>query len=316
MAFKPFAYPACGRGPAAKLAQPPAAPALPPKTPAMTDTAAAAAPASRQYEDFMRHVAEHGVAKGDRTGTGTRSVFGYQMRFDLRQGFPLVTTKRVHLKSIILELLWFLRGDRNVRWLQERGVTIWDEWARADGDLGPVYGVQWRSWPTPGGGHVDQIADVVKTLRSNPDSRRIIVSAWNVADLPEMALMPCHAFFQFYVAPPRAAGERGRLSCQLYQRSADVFLGVPFNIASYALLTHMVAQQCDLDVGDFIWTGGDCHIYDNHRAQVAEQLGRQPYPYPALNIRRRPESIFDYAYEDFEVLGYQHHPAIKAPVAV
>ncbi|MFT4192702.1 MAG: thymidylate synthase [Comamonas sp.] len=286
----------------------------------MTDPSPAPAPTAtpvpRQYEDFMRHVAEHGVLKGDRTGTGTRSVFGYQMRFDLRQGFPLVTTKKVHLKSIILELLWFLRGDRNVRWLQERGVTIWDEWARADGDLGPVYGVQWRSWPTPGGGHIDQIADVVKTLKANPDSRRIIVSAWNVADLPEMALMPCHAFFQFYVAPPQAPGERGRLSCQLYQRSADIFLGVPFNIASYALLTHMVAQQCDLEVGDFIWTGGDCHIYDNHQAQVAEQLAREPYPYPTLHIKRRPDSIFGYEYEDFEVLGYQHHPAIKAPVAV
>ncbi|KAF1018654.1 MAG: Thymidylate synthase [Paracidovorax wautersii] len=280
----------------------------------MTDTPAA--PAPRQYEDFMRHVAEHGVAKGDRTGTGTRSVFGYQMRFDLRQGFPLVTTKKVHLKSIVYELLWFLRGDGNARWLQERGVTIWDEWARADGDLGPVYGVQWRSWPKPNGGHIDQIADVIKTLKTNPDSRRIIVSAWNVADLSEMALMPCHAFFQFYVAPPQTPGERGRLSCQLYQRSADIFLGVPFNIASYALLTHMVAQQCDLDVGDFIWTGGDCHIYDNHQTQVAEQLSRAPYPYPTLNIKRRPDSIFDYAFEDFEVLGYQHHPAIKAPVAV
>ncbi|ROR17038.1 thymidylate synthase [Comamonas sp. BIGb0124] len=280
----------------------------------MTDSSLA--PVPRQYEDFMRHVAEHGVAKGDRTGTGTRSVFGHQMRFDLRQGFPLVTTKKVHLKSIVLELLWFLRGDSNVRWLQERGVTIWNEWARADGDLGPVYGVQWRNWPKPGGGHIDQIGDVIKTLRSNPDSRRIIVSAWNVADLADMALMPCHAFFQFYVAPPSAPGERGRLSCQLYQRSADIFLGVPFNIASYALLTHMVAQQCDLDVGDFIWTGGDCHIYDNHSEQVAEQLSREPYPYPTLHIKRRPDSIFDYEYEDFEVLGYQHHAAIKAPVAV
>ena len=206
---------------------------------------------SRQYEDFMRHVFEHGVQKGDRTGTGTRSVFGHQMRFDLAAGFPLVTTKKVHLKSIILELLWFLRGDSNVKWLQERGVTIWDEWARPDGDLGPVYGVQWRNWPTPDGGHIDQIAEVVKTLKANPDSRRIIVSAWNVADLPRMALMPCHAFFQFYVAPSDDPAGRGRLSCQLYQRSADIFLGVPFNIASYALLTHMLAQQCDLDVGDF-----------------------------------------------------------------
>ncbi|HNW62503.1 thymidylate synthase [Piscinibacter sp.] len=266
-------------------------------------------PVRSQYEDFMRHVHTHGVAKSDRTGTGTKSVFGHQMRFDLREGFPLVTTKKVHLKSIILELLWFLRGDGNAKWLQERGVTIWDEWARPDGDLGPVYGVQWRSWPTPDGGHIDQIAEVVKQLKANPDSRRIIVSAWNVADLPKMALMPCHAFFQFYVA-------EGRLSCQLYQRSADIFLGVPFNIASYALLTHMLAQQCDLDVGDFIWTGGDCHIYDNHVEQVELQLSRTPHPYPLLNIKRRPESIFDYAYEDFEVLDYQHHAAIKAPVAV
>jgi thymidylate synthase len=272
-------------------------------------------PVRSQYEDLMRHVATHGVAKADRTGTGTRSVFGHQMRFDLSEGFPLVTTKKVHLRSIILELLWFLRGDGNARWLQERGVTIWDEWARPDGDLGPVYGVQWRSWPTPDGGHVDQIAEVVRQLRENPDSRRIVVSAWNVAALKEMALLPCHAFFQFYVAPA-AAGARRRLSCQLYQRSADIFLGVPFNIASYALLTHMLAQQCDLDVGDFIWTGGDCHIYDNHAAQVAEQLGRQPYPYPTLIIERRPPSIFDYAYEDFRVEGYRHHPAIKGSVAV
>jgi thymidylate synthase len=264
----------------------------------------------------MRHVATHGVQKGDRTGTGTRSVFGYQMRFDLNEGFPLVTTKKVHLRSIIQELLWFLTGSSNNRWLRERGVTIWDEWAREDGDLGPVYGVQWRSWPTPDGGHIDQIQQVIDTLRGNPDSRRIIVSAWNVADLPKMALMPCHAFFQFYVAPPRAAGERGRLSCQLYQRSADIFLGVPFNIASYALLTHMIAQQCDLDVGDFIWTGGDCHIYSNHAEQVALQLSRAPFPYPTLRIKRRPPTIFDYQYEDFEMLDYRHHDAIKAPVAV
>lgn len=261
------------------------------------------------FEDLMRHVSEHGAIKSDRTGTGTRSVFGYQMRFDLSEGFPLVTTKKVHLKSVILELLWFLRGDSNVRWLQERGVTIWDEWARDDGDLGPVYGVQWRSWPTPGGEHVDQIAEVIETLKSNPDSRRMMVSAWNVADLPKMALMPCHAFFQFYVA-------EGRLSCQLYQRSADIFLGVPFNIASYALLTHMVAQQCDLAVGDFIWTGGDCHIYDNHTDQVALQLSRTPKACPTLRIKRRPDSIFDYQLEDFEVFGYDPHPAIKAPVAV
>jgi len=270
---------------------------------------AAPRPARSQYEDFMRHVYEHGVSKTDRTGTGTRSVFGHQMRFDLSEGFPLVTTKKVHLKSIILELLWFLRGDSNVRWLQERGCTIWNEWAREDGDLGPVYGVQWRSWPTPDGGHIDQIAEVVKQLKSNPDSRRIIVSAWNVADLPQMALMPCHAFFQFYVAD-------GKLSCQLYQRSADIFLGVPFNIASYALLTHMLAQQCDLQVGDFVWTGGDCHIYNNHFTQVEAQLARQPFAYPTLQIKRRPDSIFGYEYEDFEVVGYQHHEPIKAPVAV
>ncbi len=273
-------------------------------------------PVRSQYEDFMRHVATHGVAKGDRTGTGTTSVFGHQMRFDLNEGFPLVTTKKIFLKAVVLELLWFLRGDSNARWLQERGVTIWDEWARDDGDLGPVYGVQWRSWPTPDGGHIDQMAEVVKTLKTNPDSRRIIVSAWNVAELSKMALMPCHAFFQFYVAPPTEAGGQGRLSCQLYQRSADIFLGVPFNIASYALLTHLLAQQCDLDVGEFIWTGGDCHIYDNHREQVALQLSRAPYPYPVLNLKRRPASLFDYAYEDIEVLDYQHHPLIKAPVAV
>ena len=275
----------------------------------MTTTPTTDRPVRSQYEDFMRHVYEHGVSKGDRTGTGTRSVFGHQMRFDLSEGFPLVTTKKVHLKSIILELLWFLRGDSNVQWLQERGCTIWDEWAREDGDLGPVYGVQWRNWPKPDGGHIDQIAEVVKQLKTNPDSRRIIVSAWNVADLDQMALMPCHAFFQFYVAD-------GKLSCQLYQRSADIFLGVPFNIASYALLTHMLAQQCDLEVGDFIWTGGDCHIYNNHFEQVQTQLSRQPMAYPTLHIKRKPDSIFDYAFEDFEVLGYEHHPAIKAPVAV
>ena len=273
-------------------------------------------PTRSQYEDFMRHVATHGVAKADRTGTGTRSVFGHQMRFDLGEGFPLVTTKKVHLKSIVYELLWFLRGESNARWLQERGVTIWDQWAAPDGSLGPVYGVQWRSWPKPDGGHVDQIAEVVRQLKTSPDSRRIIVSAWNVAALGDMALMPCHAFFQFYVAPPSAAGGRGKLSCQLYQRSADIFLGVPFNIASYALLTHMLAQQCDLDVGDFIWTGGDCHIYSNHAEQVELQLSRPPRPYPTLAIARRPATIFDYALEDFEVVGYDPHPAIKAPVAV
>lgn len=264
---------------------------------------------SAQYEAFLRHIFEHGTPKADRTGTGTRSIFGYQMRFDLQQGFPLVTTKKVHLKSIIYELLWFLRGDSNVRWLQEHGVTIWDEWAREDGDLGPIYGVQWRNWPAPDGRHIDQIAQVVHTLKTNPDSRRIIVSAWNVGELDQMALMPCHAFFQFYVAD-------GKLSCQLYQRSADSFLGVPFNIASYALLTHMMAQQTGLVAGDFIWTGGDCHIYDNHTSQVQEQLSRTPYPYPTLRIKRLPPSIFDYEFEDFEILDYQHHPAIKAPVAV
>lgn len=262
-----------------------------------------------QYETFMRHVYTHGVQKTDRTGTGTRSVFGYQMRFNLAEGFPLVTTKKLHTKSIFIELLWFLQGGRNVNWLKERGVSIWDEWAREDGDLGPVYGVQWRSWPTPDGGHIDQISQVVDQIKSNPDSRRLIVSAWNVSDIPNMALPPCHAFFQFYVAD-------GKLSCQLYQRSADIFLGVPFNIASYALLTHMVAQQCNLDVGDFVWTGGDCHLYSNHFEQVETQLARDPYPYPRLNIKRRPATLFDYAYEDFEVLDYQCHPHIKAPVAV
>ena len=275
----------------------------------MSPTSSLSRPVRSQYEDFMRHVYEHGVSKGDRTGTGTRSVFGHQMRFDLNEGFPLVTTKKVYLRAIIVELLWFLRGDSNVKWLQDNGCTIWDEWAREDGDLGPVYGVQWRNWPTPDGGHIDQIAQVVQQLKTNPDSRRIIVSAWNVADLDKMALMPCHAFFQFYVA-------NGRLSCQLYQRSADIFLGVPFNIASYALLTHMLAQQCDLQVGDFIWTGGDCHIYSNHHEQVRTQLARTPFPYPTLAIKRRPPSIFDYVYDDFEVLDYQCHAPIKAPVAV
>ncbi|MBH0776209.1 thymidylate synthase [Nocardia bovistercoris] len=261
-----------------------------------------------QYEDLLRLVTESGTAKADRTGTGTRSVFGHQLRYDLSSGFPLVTTKRVHLKSVAYELLWFLRGDSNVKWLRDHGVTIWDEWADADGELGPVYGVQWRSWPTPDGAHIDQIAQVMHTLRTDPDSRRMLVSAWNVADLDKMALAPCHAFFQFYVAD-------GKLSCQLYQRSADLFLGVPFNIASYALLTAMVAQQVDLEPGDFVWTGGDCHIYDNHVDQVAEQLGRAPYPFPKLNLRRAP-SLFEYGYDDIEVVDYRHHPAIKAPVAV
>jgi thymidylate synthase len=273
-------------------------------------------PIRSQYEDFMRLVHTTGVFKADRTGTGTRSVFGHQMRFDLSEGFPLVTTKKVHLKSIIVELLWFLRGDDNIAYLKEHGVTIWDEWAKEDGSLGPVYGVQWRNWPKPDGTHVDQISDVVKQLKQNPDSRRIIVSAWNPGLIDQMALPPCHAFFQFYVAPATVEGGKGKLSCQLYQRSADIFLGVPFNIASYALLTHMLAQQCDLDVGDFIWTGGDCHIYSNHTDQVELQLSRQPHPYPVLNIKRKPDSIFDYAYEDFEVLEYQHHAGIKAPVAV
>ena len=271
---------------------------------------------AHQYEDLLRLAYTQGVEKQDRTGTGTKSIFGHQMRFDLAQGFPLVTTKKVHLRSIIVELLWFLTGSSNNNWLKERGVTIWDEWARADGDLGPVYGVQWRSWPTPDGKHIDQISELIQTLKTNPDSRRMIVSAWNVAELSKMALMPCHAFFQFYVAPAAQPGGRGKLSCQLYQRSADIFLGVPFNIASYALLTQMVAQQCDLDVGDFIWTGGDCHIYSNHHEQVELQLSRAPLPYPTLHIVRRPDSIFDYQFEDFEVRGYDHHPAIKAPVAV
>lgn len=262
-----------------------------------------------QYEDFMRHVYEHGQTKTDRTGTGTRSVFGHQMRFDLAEGFPLVTTKKLHTRSIFIELLWFLQGSSNVRWLQERGVSIWNEWADANGDLGPVYGVQWRSWPTPDGRHIDQITQVIEQIRQNPDSRRLIVSAWNVGEIANMALPPCHAFFQFYVAA-------GKLSCQLYQRSADIFLGVPFNIASYALLTHMVAQQCDLEVGDFIWVGGDCHLYSNHFEQVKEQLSRTPYSYPRLVIQRKPASIFDYRYEDFKIVGYESHPHIKAPVAV
>jgi thymidylate synthase len=278
--------------------------------------ATTAMPTTTPYEDLMRLVQAQGTPKSDRTGTGTRSVFGHQMRFDLARGFPLVTTKKVHFKSVALELLWFLRGDSNAKWLQERGVSIWNEWAGPDGDLGPVYGVQWRSWPTPDGGHIDQMAQVIQQLKTNPDSRRIIVSAWNVADLPKMALMPCHAFFQFYVAPSDQPGGRGKLSCQLYQRSADTFLGVPFNIASYALLTHMLAQQCDLDLGDFVWTGGDCHLYSNHTEQVALQLTRDARPWPQLNILRRPDSLFDYTFEDFELLGYDPHPAIKAPVAV
>ena len=263
----------------------------------------------RQFHQLMHHVLEHGAQKSDRTGTGTLSVFGYQMRFDLAEGFPLVTTKKLHLKSIIYELLWFLSGNTNNQWLKERGVSIWDEWAAPNGDLGPVYGYQWRSWPAPNGEHIDQIKEIIHTIKTNPDSRRIIVSAWNVADIPKMALAPCHAFFQFYVA-------NGKLSCQLYQRSADIFLGVPFNIASYALLTHMVAEQCNLQPGEFIWTGGDCHLYSNHLEQVKLQLSRIPYPLPSLKIHRKPESIFDFQFEDFEIVGYESHPHIKAPVAV
>ena len=263
----------------------------------------------QQYQDLLRLVRDHGTRKADRTGTGTLSVFGHQMRFDLRRGFPLVTTKKVHLKSVVHELLWFLRGDTNVAYLREHGVSIWDEWADADGELGPVYGKQWRSWPTPDGGSIDQIAEVLRQLRTQPDSRRIIVSAWNVGELSKMALMPCHAFFQFHVA-------EGRLSCQLYQRSADIFLGVPFNIASYALLTHMVAEQCALDVGDFVWTGGDCHLYLNHLEQADLQLAREPRSLPTLAILRRPTRLFDYAFDDFDFRGYDPHPAIRAPVAV
>jgi thymidylate synthase len=263
----------------------------------------------RQYLDFLRHIRERGASKGDRTGTGTLSVFGHQMRFDLNAGFPLVTTKKLHLRSIIYELLWFLRGDTNVKYLQEHGVTIWDEWADKNGELGPVYGKQWRSWPTADGRNIDQLSQVLEQIKSNPNSRRILVSAWNVGELDRMALLPCHALFQFYVAD-------GRLSCQMYQRSADALLGVPFNIASYALLTHMVAQQCDLKVGDFVWTGGDCHLYSNHLRQADLQLSRTPYPQPKLKILRKPDTLFDYAYEDFEIIDYRYHAAIKAPIAV
>ncbi len=262
-----------------------------------------------QYHQLMQHVLNTGVQKSDRTGTGTLSVFGYQMRFNLADGFPMVTTKKLHLKSIIYELLWFLNGSTNNDWLKERGVSIWNEWAAPDGELGPIYGYQWRSWPAPNGQHIDQISEVVNSIKTNPASRRLIVSAWNVADIPRMALAPCHAFFQFYVAD-------GKLSCQLYQRSADIFLGVPFNIASYALLTHMVAQQCDLEPGEFIWTGGDCHLYSNHLEQVELQLSRKPFPLPQLKIAPKPASLFDYAFEDFEIVGYECHPHIKAPVAI
>ena len=262
-----------------------------------------------QYEKLLRHVYENGHQKTDRTGVGTRSVFGYQMRFDLSEGFPLVTTKKLHIRSIVHELLWFLSGSGNIGYLHDNKVSIWDEWADKNGDLGPVYGVQWRSWPTPAGRHIDQITNAVDLIKNHPDSRRIIVCSWNVADIDRMALPPCHCLFQFYVAD-------GKLSCQLYQRSCDIFLGVPFNIASYALLTHMMAQQCDLEPGEFIWTGGDCHIYNNHFEQTVEQLSREPRPYPKLVIKRRPASIFDYKFEDFEITDYNPWPHIKAPIAV
>jgi len=263
----------------------------------------------KQYHELLRHILATGVTKTDRTGTGTLSVFGYQMRFDLQDGFPLVTTKKLHLRSIIYELLWFLNGDTNIKYLRDNGVTIWDEWADTDGNLGPVYGYQWRSWPGRNGETIDQISKVIDQIKNKPDSRRHMVTAWNPADVDQMALPPCHALFQFYVA-------EGKLSCQLYQRSCDTFLGLPFNIASYALLTHMVAQQCDLHVGDFVWTGGDVHIYSNHFDQVNTQLSREPFPLPTLNIKRKPSSIFDYQFEDFEILNYQAHPSIKAPIAV
>jgi thymidylate synthase len=261
------------------------------------------------YLDLVRQVLERGAKRMDRTGTGTLSLFGAQLRFDLKRGFPLVTTKKVHVRSVIGELLWFLRGDTNTRFLRENGITIWDEWADEQGELGPVYGKQWRSWPKPDGTHIDQIAELLGEIRRNPSSRRLMVSAWNVGEIERMALAPCHVLFQFYVA-------NARLSCQLYQRSADLFLGVPFNIASYALLTHMVAQQADLEVGEFIWTGGDCHLYLNHLEQARTQLGRQPFALPTLAVKRRPPSLFDYRFEDFEVLNYQSHPAIRAPVAI
>jgi thymidylate synthase len=262
-----------------------------------------------QYLSLMREVRDNGVKKEDRTGTGTLSLFGHQMRFDLSEGFPVVTTKKLHLRSIIHELLWFLKGDSNIQYLKDNGVSIWDAWADENGELGPVYGVQWRNWPKPDGGHVDQISQVMQQLKEDPDSRRIMLSAWNVGEIENMALPPCHCLFQFWVA-------EGKLSCQLYQRSCDIFLGVPFNIASYALLTHMLAQQADLKVGDFVWTGGDCHLYSNHLEQADEQLKREPLPLPRLAIKRRPPSIFDYEYDDFEILNYESHPHIKAAVAV
>jgi thymidylate synthase len=262
-----------------------------------------------QYHQLLKHILAHGTVKEDRTGVGTRSVFGYQMRFDLSEGFPLVTTKKLHLKSIIYELLWFLNGDTNIKYLNDHGVSIWNEWADERGDLGPVYGYQWRSWPGRNGEKIDQISKLMQQLKSKPDSRRHIVTAWNPAEVEQMALPPCHALFQFYVA-------EGRLSCQLYQRSCDTFLGLPFNIASYALLVHMIAQQCELEPGDFVWTGGDVHIYNNHLDQVNLQLSRELFALPTLNIRRKPGSIFDYQFEDFEILNYQSHPSIKAPIAV
>ncbi|MBQ3681845.1 thymidylate synthase [Succinimonas sp.] len=263
----------------------------------------------KQYLDLLRHIMEHGTERHDRTGVGTKSVFGYQMRFDLSQGFPLVTTKKCHTKSIIYELLWFLKGDTNIRYLHEHNVTIWDEWADKDGNLGPVYGSQWRSWPDHHGGHIDQISQVIAEIKRNPDSRRLIVSAWNPADIPEMKLPPCHALFQFYVS-------EGRLSCQLYQRSCDTFLGLPFNIASYSFLISMIAEECDLLPGEFVWTGGDVHIYLNHFEQVKLQLSRTPRKLPSLRFARKPDSIFDYQYEDFILEGYDPWPGIKAPIAV
>ncbi len=263
----------------------------------------------KQYHDLMQHILNNGVQKGDRTGTGTISVFGYQMRYDLSEGFPVVTTKKLHLRSIIHELLWFLKGETNIKYLKENGVSIWDEWADENGELGPVYGSQWRNWPTPDGKHIDQISQIIEQIKNTPNSRRIMVSAWNVSDVPNMALPPCHALFQFYVAD-------GKLSCQLYQRSADVFLGVPFNIASYALLTMMVAQVCDLEPGDFIHTLGDAHLYSNHLEQTELQLSREHYPLPKMKINPNVKNIFDFKFEDFELVDYQYHPHIKAPVAV
>jgi thymidylate synthase len=270
----------------------------------------------KQYLDLLRHVTEQGFEKSDRTGTGTQSCFGYQMRFDLTKGFPLVTTKKLHLKSIIYELLWFLKGDSNIAYLNEHGVRIWDEWANSNGELGPVYGKQWRSWLGADGKHIDQISDLIQQIKANPDSRRLIVSTWNVAELPQMALMPCHVLFQFYVAPPEREGARRRLSCQLYQRSADVFLGVPFNIASYALLTLMIAQVTNLDPGEFILSFGDVHLYNNHREQAALQLTRTPHPLPQMNLNPEVKNIFDFRFEDFSLENYNPHPSIKAQVAV